>query len=245
MALRAQIDLTKGRPEPIRALDLVQEEENGEPLVDLREVAPAVHILRPQVIPYCRKTPAEMIQQAALLLPPGYRLGVIEAWRPFQRQQRIFDFVTKSAREAFPDRSGAALKRTVCRFVAPTDHKAPPGHCTGGALDVHLVDEDLEDVDVSSPYKHFQSSATYTLGLSEEAAANRALLVETMLKVGFSNCRDEWWHYSYGDAGWAVRLGFDSCVYGKIELAPTLYEEQERLWLESFKERKNPFLEAG
>ena len=21
-----------------------------------------------------------------------------------------------------------------------------------------------------------------------------------------SNCRDEWWHYSYGDAGWAVRL---------------------------------------
>ena len=105
----------KTRPEPIRALDLIRETDNGEPLVDLREVAPEVHILRPQVIPYCRKTPAEMIRRAALALPPGYRLGVIEAWRPYMRQQRIFDFVTQSAIEAFPGRGQASLKRTVCR----------------------------------------------------------------------------------------------------------------------------------
>jgi len=70
------------------------------------------------------------------------------------------------------------------------------------------------------------------------------LLVETMLEAGFSNCRDEWWHYSYGDAGWAVRTGRDSCIYGMIELDPSLYDEQEKLWLETFKDRKNPFLEG-
>jgi D-alanyl-D-alanine dipeptidase len=38
-----------------------------------------------------------------------------------------------------------------------------------------------------------------------------------MLSVGFSNCEDEYWHYSFGDAAWAVRTGADHCVYGLIE----------------------------
>ncbi len=66
-------------------------------------------------------------------------------------------------------------------------------------------------------------------------------MVEAMLGAGFSNCRDEWWHYSYGDAGWAVRLQEESCFYGLAELAPDLYAEQERIWLEGLHDRKNPF----
>lgn len=244
MSFRAPIDHSKGRPEPIRALDRIKEVENGEPLVDIRLVAPEVHILRPQVIPWCRESVAKMLRQAALSLPKAYKLGVIEAWRPVARQKRIFDFIYKCAQEAFPGRSPASLKRTTCRFVAPVDHPAPPGHSTGAAVDVNLLNESLEPVDVSSPYTHFMASATYTLGLAPESQKNRNILVETMLGVGFSNCRDEWWHYSYGDAGWAVRTGQDACVYGLIELDPALYEEQEKLWLEAFKDRKNPFLEG-
>jgi len=78
-----------------------------------------------------------------------------------------------------------------------------------------------------------------------EAEEHRKLLVETMLGVGFSNCRDEWWHYSYGDAGWAVRFGQETCSYGLIELEANLYEEEEKIWLEAFKDRKNPFLEGS
>jgi len=44
--------------------------------------------------------------------------------------------------------------------------------------------------------------------------ANRTILVETMLEVDFSNCRDEWWQYSWGDAGWAVRMSETECFYG-------------------------------
>jgi D-alanyl-D-alanine dipeptidase len=64
-----------------------------------------------------------------------------------------------------------------------------------------------------------------------------------MLGAGFSNCRDEWWHYSYGDAAWAVRTGRKTCVYGLATLDERLYKEQERLWKIERKKRKNPFRE--
>lgn len=236
-------DRSKGRPEPIRALNRILECENGEPLVDMREVAPSVRPFRDSLIPYCRKTVAEMAERAARRLPKGYYLGLVEAWRPFERQQRIYEFMWKSARETWPERDDVALRRTVCRWVAPTDQKAPPGHCTGAALDVWLIDESNKPVDVSSPYtERFRAAATYTLGLTPEAERNRMLLVEAMLAEGFSNCRDEWWHYSYGDAGWAVRTGQTECFYGLATLDKALYREQEEASLESYKTRPNPFL---
>jgi D-alanyl-D-alanine dipeptidase len=184
-----------------------------------------------------------MCEEAARSLPSGIYLGLVEGWRPIQRQQRIYDFVYKCAREAFPERNHAALRRTVCRWVAPTDQKAPPGHCTGAAVDVWLVDENNEALDVTSPYDRFQAAPTYTLGLSAEAQYNRDLLINAMLSVGFSNCRDEWWHYSYGDAGWAVRLGHDHCVYGLANLELPEIEELERAHAEGFIDRPNPFLQ--
>jgi len=234
-------DRTKGRPEPIAALNRIKERENGEPLVNIREAAPSIKLLRPTVIPFVRRTVAGKCEEAARKLPEGYHLSLVEGWRPIERQQRIYDYMWDAAVEAFPDRDHKALRRTVCRWVAPTDQKAPPGHCTGAAVDVWLVDDAGELIDVTSPFERFQSSPTYALGLSETAQRNRMLLVDTMLGVGFSNCRDEWWHYSYGDAGWAVRLGFAECPYGLATLPRELYEELERLHEEGMKERVNPF----
>lgn len=199
-------------------------------------------MLRPTVIPYLRQTVAEMLERAAVSLPAAYRIGVVDAWRPLARQQRIYDFFYDCAREAWPDRTHASIRRTILRWIAPTDQKAPPGHCTGAAVDVHLCDARGEVVDVSAPYERFEAAATYALGLTEEARARRFLLVETMLGAGFSNCRDEWWHYSFGDAGWAVRTDAPTCVYGRIELPADLYVEQEALAEEAMKERVNPFL---
>jgi D-alanyl-D-alanine dipeptidase len=238
-------DRTKGRPEPIRLLNKIKERENGEPLVDVREASPSVKLIRPAVIPFVRKTVADMCERAAQMLPSGYYLGLVEGWRPFERQQRIYDFMWRCAKETFPNRDDVALRRTVCRWVAPTDQKAPPGHCTGAAVDVWLVDEEGKTIDVTSPYDRFGAAPTYTLGLSVQAQRNRLILLETMLSVGFSNCRDEWWHYSYGDAGWAVRMGFDECSYGLIRMDPGTYAEQERLWLEAIKDRPNPFASSS
>lgn len=242
--MRAQWDRSLGRPEPISALNRIAELESGEPLVDIYDYLPGMSMARPHVIPYVRKRVAEMVADAQTRLPEGIFLSLIEGWRPIERQQRIYDFMWRSAQEAFPHRNHAALRRTVCRWVAPTNQKAPPGHCTGGAVDVQLVDSNGDMLDVVSPFDRHAAARTYTLGLSEEAKRNRMTLVEAMLAAGFSNCRDEWWHYSYGDAGWAVRSGRQECFYGLIRLDPDLYAEMERMSEESFRERPNPFLES-
>lgn len=238
-------DWSKGSPEPVRALDRIVERESGEPLVPLAEGSPSAVLLRPTVIPYLRRTVGEMLEAACRNLPEGYRFGVIDAWRPLARQRRIYEWMTACVLEVWPDLPHAAVRRRVNRFVAPWNRKAPPGHCTGAAVDVFLVGPDGEPVDVSAPYGRFRAAATYTLGLDPEARRHREMLVQAMLAAGFSNCRDEFWHYSYGDAGWAVREGHPDCPYGLVELDPELYAEQERLWIEALAERPNPFLEGA
>ncbi len=234
-------DRSKGRPEPIAALNRVVEKDNGEPLVDIRKVAPKVKIFREATIPYVRESVAAKMKRAATELPRGYFLSLTEGWRPLERQRLIYEFMTRSLLEIKPQLDRATLRRTINRWVAPVDQKAPPGHCTGAAVDVYLVDKDNEPYDVTSPFTRFGSGPTYLFGLTETAQKNRMLLVETMLAAGFSNCRDEWWHYSYGDAGWAVRTGRKRCFYGLAELPEELYREQQRLWVIERRKRKNPF----
>ncbi|MBV6457486.1 MAG: D-alanyl-D-alanine dipeptidase [Fimbriimonadaceae bacterium] len=239
--MRVKWDRSKGAPEPIRALNRIPERESHEPLVDLREVAPQIMLPRETTIPFVRKTVGEMVVRAALLLPKGVHLAVTDAYRPVIRQKLIYDWLSACALEVWPNITHAVLRRKVNRWVAPFDQKAPPGHSTGGAIDVLLQDESGEPLDVHSPYDRFSAAPTYTIGLSPEAERNRMLLVETMLAAGFSNCRDEWWHYSYGDAGWAVRTGAAECFYGRIDLPEELYAHMQEVWLRNLHERPNPF----
>ena len=235
-------DRTQGRPEPIRALNRVAERESGEPLVLLQDHAPSVRLARPQVIPYVRLEVARKAEAAAQALPEGIFLGVTDAWRPIARQKRIYDWLTRCALEVWPNLSYAALRRKINRWAAPYDQPAPPGHCTGAAIDVNLLDSAGEVIDVWSPFDRFVAAPTYSYGLDPEPLRFRMILVEAMLGAGFSNCRDEGWHYSYGDAGWAVRMGLNECCYGLVELQEELFAEQERLWIEAFAQRPNPFL---
>lgn len=237
-----KFDRSKGRPEPVRELDRIIERENGEPLVEMAVAAPSVVVVRDTTIPVVRARVAEMVELVAQKLPAGIRIGVTDAWRPLLRQELIYEFMTRSAREAFPGRDGPALRRTVNRWVAPPGRRAPPGHCTGAAVDVVLIGEDGEYLDMSSPYDRIQGGPTFVYGLTPTAQKNRLLLYDAMTSVGFSNCRDEWWHYSYGDAGWAVRLGLHACFYGLIEYPLERYADQQTRWEKAIAERPNPFL---
>lgn len=238
----ARWDRSRGTPEPIRALNKIIERESGEPLVYIPEVAPSLVLVRPQLIPYCRESVAQMAESAAKSLPDGVFLGLLDAWRPFERQKRIHDWMLNCAREAHPEASLPVLMRKANRWAAPYTHKAPPGHCTGGALDVWLVDGSGEQIDVTSPFGRFEAAPTYVFGLTETAQNSRNMLVEAMTEAGFSNCRDEWWHYSYGDAAWAVRTGRSEAIFGLVDLPLELYEDQEELWQEAHQQRPNPFL---
>ncbi len=66
------------------------------------------------------------------------------------------------------------------------------------------------------PTKGWEAAYTWSDKIGDDARANRMLMVEAMMNAGFSNCRDEYWHYSWGDSAWAVRTGANQCPYGWV-----------------------------
>jgi D-alanyl-D-alanine dipeptidase len=209
----------QGAAEPIAALnrikmlELSRPWEEREPLVDIRTYCPEV-VPVPRICPYLRRTAADKLNRAQDSLPPGYRLKVGTALRTLAMQKGGWDRYYERMRQEHPDWPLSALRRATNKYFAPYDQKAPPGHCTGGAVDVGLLDPEGKDVDLVAPTKGWEAAYTWSDLLSPEAKANRMLMVEAMLGAGYSNCRDEYWHYSYGDSAWAVRVGESECPYG-------------------------------
>jgi zinc D-Ala-D-Ala dipeptidase len=193
--------------------------ECGEPLVDLREACPRLVI---KAVPtFARISVAEMLNRAQAMLPPDRRLRVSAALRTLEQQSRGYWGHYRSLAEKHPEWPHSILRREANKFWHPPDTRAVPGHCTGGAVDVTILGPDGEPLDLTSPRREGQDTTpTYSAHLSQAARANRALLIRVMTEAGFSNCYDEWWHWSYGDAGWACRLGLPAALYGMVREVP-------------------------
>ena len=207
-------------------LDAVRIEECGEPLVDFLELCPRL-ILSPRHpvfefprVHMARQSVARMLCEAAHRLPVGLRLQVVEGYRPLAVQREHFKHSLEEARKRFPGADEAKIRLEAGRFSAPPDAITPPPHLTGGAVDVEIIDENGERLDFISPYDFFdmRHAAMNARGLSEQAQQNRALLRGIMEPTGLTNYADEWWHWSYGDNGWALRVGAPCAIYDKIEL---------------------------
>ncbi|MDQ2986684.1 MAG: hypothetical protein M3R13_08165 [Armatimonadota bacterium] len=225
-----------GVAEPIAALNRVHLIECGEPLVDLQLELPDLKVLRPSAIPWARAGVADRLSAARKAIAP-YDIGLREAWRSLDRQKFIYDHYFNSLNQQF---SFATRRRLANRFFAPYDQKAPPGHSTGAAIDVWLLDENGEPISLDGPGRRFKSAPTFSAKLPASISEKRLILHDAMVSVGFTNCRDEWWHFSYGDAGWAVRCASPVCIYGSIHPAAEEYEEKDRTFFEEFL-RNPPF----
>ena len=165
-----------------------------------------------------RQGVAERLAEAAESLPEGYTLAVVEGWRPPHIQRRMYLAAWNRWKERRPDWSDAALRRLVNRFTAPPHPKVPPPHTTGGAVDVWLGDAQGNTLDHIRPYEVGDSRAYPTVAkrLGELAAQHRRILAAAMLPTGITNYPSEYWHWSYGDQGWAYRGGHDQAIYGPI-----------------------------
>lgn len=208
--------------EPVSKLRHVPIKECGEPLVDFLTLCPELVWEKPrwqyQRVHLLRQTVAEKLCEAARSLPRGYRLAVIEGWRPLHIQRRMFLTAMKRWREAHPDWSEPQVRRLASRFTAPPDHRVPPPHTTGGAVDVLLADGEGNVLDLISPYKPRDRRAYpfSAKGLTETARKHREILREALASVGLTNYPSEFWHYSYGDQGWAYRGGHPYAIYGMV-----------------------------
>lgn len=211
-----------GSPEPIAALNRVKILEKGaiyeekEPLVDIRMFCPKVAIVKERVCPFLRVRAATMLNAAQERLPEGYQLRVSTALRTLTMQKRGWDAYFQRMKDEHPEWKLPTLRRATNKYYAPYDQPAPPGHTTGGAIDVAVLDPEGKTLDMIAPTTGWEAAYTWSDKISAEAKANRMMMVEAMLGAGFSNCRDEYWHYSWGDSAWAVRVGQTECPYGFI-----------------------------
>lgn len=203
--------------------------DNGEPLVDITEIGklkvnfdPKTSLRKSEfdaVMDHkIRKTAYEMLVRASQLLPEGYTLFVLEAFRPYDVQLARFDAKFAKLRKEFPsDVSDDEVRRRTRLGIA--DPRAGAPHQTGGAVDVTIIDASGNPLDMGTVWAEFnKETPTHNwMYITSQQRKNRKLLLGVMTAAGFVNYPGEWWHYSYGDRAWAAYGGKESAIYGPIE----------------------------
>lgn len=214
--------------ETLEEMSSIHIEDNGERLVEVLKLCPEIryasdHPKFPGATRTCwaRETVAKMLCEAQEHLPPGLHLEVQDAYRRDDTQQMLFTALYEELRIRHPGWTLEKVLEHTSEFVASPFISVPPPHTTGGAVDVTLVHDSGEMLDMTSPQGWDEASAPTSFpGISKQARANRRILIEAMSRAGFSNYLGEWWHWSYGDSGWALRAGLKTAIYGKVVDAP-------------------------
>ncbi len=153
----------------------------------------------------------------------GWRLHLLDAWRPLEVQAFMVAHTDAQLRREAPELDDAARRERVLTYWAPPseDPATPPPHSTGAAVDLTLLAPDGVVADMGSPFdepterswpEHFVDAPD---ARGRAAHAHRRLLTRVMLDAGFIGHRQEWWHFSYGDRQWARENGLTVARYGR------------------------------
>ena len=162
-----------------------------------------------------------------------YSLLIYDSWRPIEVQAYMFEMafdieckkiginVSFNDRNFYPE----ILKKVEKFWAYPSyQENSPPPHSTGGALDVTLLNKFGLISNLGSNIDEMGESANpdyYKNKNYEEAIIwdrRRNLLRDIMIKFGFVQHPNEWWHFSYGDQLWAWKRNKASALYGKIKI---------------------------
>jgi zinc D-Ala-D-Ala dipeptidase len=200
--------------------------DNGEPLVDVREVlelrwddrladeAGAFAMLREEVV--------RRLLTAQAALPYGFRLLIVEGYRPATLQRQYFEQYQDELRLLYPQWTEERYHVEASKYVSPPE-VAP--HGTGGAVDLTMctaegVELDLGTAVNDSPEASDNRCFTASRAISADARRNRQTLVAALSEAGMVNYPTEWWHWSFGDRYWAYSTKAPSTRYAAVAVAP-------------------------
>lgn len=158
-------------------------------------------------VAYCRKTVADMLIKAKSYLPKGYSFKIYDAWRPYEVQKALYDDYFNKLKKNNKDLSIDDLHNLSKQFVSfpSKDEQFSFVHSSGGAIDLTIVDENGNELDMGCEFDDFSSLAntTYFENIDGKVKENRRMLYHSMIKAGFTNFKNEWWHYDYNDIFYA------------------------------------------
>ncbi len=145
-------------------------------------------------------------------------LIIRSAWRSFGHQRRLWDDKFAMMQQQYPQRSRAEVMEIVSHFIAPAEKSM---HATGGAVDALIYDVKSDRVMDFGNNEGLHLELDQTCypdhpEISPEARRNRRLLIRLFEDEDFVVDILEYWHFDYGNAGWATDKGVEFARYGVI-----------------------------
>lgn len=145
-------------------------------------------------------------------------LIIRSAWRSFEHQKLLWENNVKVFRKKHPEKSMEEIKQIVSYFVAPETKST---HSTGGAVDALIYDlkkDAVMDFGTNDGLKIDLGKECYPHhpDINYEAKRNRKLLIGLFEKEDFVCDLKEYWHFDYGNVGWAIEKGRNISIYGAI-----------------------------
>lgn len=138
---------------------------------------------------------AEALKGAqALAREAGYGLMLWDAYRPQRAVNRFMEWCASEEDGRTQARHYPALKRTELVPLGYIAEKS--GHSRGSTVDLTLTDAQGQPVDMGGIFDFMDERSHHGCPeLTQEQTQLRALLREIMLRSGFTDYRNEWWHY--------------------------------------------------
>lgn len=199
---------------PVSIINSIPIKENNEKMVKIVE---SVKLINKSPDPLLRENVFYRLRNASLLLPDGYSMIVLFAYRDLETQQQFWDEVYAEQKQKYPTLSENELKEKARIYSAEPTGNGP--HQSGGAIDVTIINQDGNLLDMGTTYReHSPKTPMFSKQCTPEQQNNRKLLRNIMLEAGFTYYPGEWWHYCYGDRMWAAYTGNNHAIYGSVNI---------------------------
>lgn len=205
--------------------------DNHEKMVNIKDETAIAYGPSPEIkdntnYTFLRKTVYDKLKLANAQLPKGMHFCLYEGYRSLNLQKMIFDTHYQQVKTGHPEWSLRDIFNETTKLVSPIINqdgsKNIPPHSTGGAIDVYLIDDQGKPFDMGIHPKDWMAdkdghlSLTDSTIISEEAKANRAIMSQALINVGFVNYPTEYWHWSYGDKYWAFIKKEPFAIYNSL-----------------------------
>jgi len=206
-----------------RLLPTITVKENNSRLISLKEsdfnlvFEPSINKDYKYLV---RETVYEKIGRISRVLDnEGKRLIIRSVWRSFDHQQLLWEDKVESLQKEFPNKQLEEIREFVSYFIAPPSKSM---HSTGGSVDALIYDlknDCVMDFGTNDGLKIELSDKCYPYHpyIPLEAKKNRKLLIDLFENEDFVCDIKEYWHFDYGNAGWAVEKGKKNSFYGIIK----------------------------
>lgn len=166
---------------------------------------------------FLREGIVNKLNKAQRTLPKGYHLTIRDALRTEEMVLGLYHYYFDKKKKQEPNLSDKEIDLWLRNLLAMPDDPVPPGHMTGGCVDVFLSNDNAEEISLEVDSKIVpkeEQKFTFCPKLPKDIKEKRRILYDALTNAGLDNYFREYWHYNFGEAYWAVRRKNKLAIYG-------------------------------